>query len=241
MNIKTILSLTTLSAALITADAQVIVLDPTAVDQLILQLARQGDPAAIQRLSGWDELQKSLGAAGVGTSLEKIRRNASGVNAFDYDGAGIYRAVQDAIQLPNGEILPRLEETYRKFDALTAASENYQAVQENTETRRAELEKQIRATTAGVQSATTEAEVAKLKAVLAAQSALLNSLDQERQAAAARVAIQEAENRNDAARQRQAHAEDQSAAFEQANDSLTHFLTPDTRPVLVPVTHHPRN
>jgi hypothetical protein len=214
--------------------AQVVVEDPGAIEQLVLQLARQGDPALIQQLAGLPQLRQSLGNTGVGLTLQQIQQAASGFNAFYYDGNGLYRPIQSVIVTPDGASQPRVEQDYRKYDALTAASTNYQSVHNDTETRRSELRQQIRATIAKVQSATTEAETTKLKAVLEAQSAELAAIDRERDAAATRVLIQDAENRNDKARQEHARAEDRAAAFAKANENLGRFLAPDTAPVLIP-------
>lgn len=50
----------------------------------------------------------------------------------------------------------------------------------------------------------------------------------------------EPENRNDKARQEQARAEDQTAAFPKATENLGRFLRPDTAPVLIPTARPPQ-
>lgn len=231
---KSVLILLGLYTAALTTHAQFIVKDPWVEAQQLIELIRRGDPALIRRLAGFDHLSKSLGDQGVGITLQEIQEVASGLNALYYDGRGLYRVVEEVIATSDGAIQPRKEQDFRKFDAVAAASQNYQAVHEDTEARRRELRQQLRATTAKVQSATTEVETEKLKAVIAAQAADLASIDREREAAATRVLVQDIENRNDKARQEQARAEDHGAAFQKAGENLARFLKPSTAPVLIP-------
>lgn len=236
---KTLLAALALGGSLLAHAQVVIVNDPIAIEQLLLQLVREGDPAMIRQLTGWEALRQSLGNPGVGLTLEQIQQSADGLKALAYDGNGLYHAVTAVIVTPDGASQARPTAEYRKFDALTRASANYLAVHDDTETRRTELRRQIRATTGQIAAATTTAEIDKLKAVLAAQNAELAALDRERDAAATRVAVQEAQNRNDQARQAQARAEDAAAAFQKANENLGRFLSPDTAPVAIPAPPRP--
>jgi len=213
---------------------QLVVQDPWVLAQQLIELARQGDPAAIQRLAGWGELSQALGTPGVGLSLDQMQLATTGAAALSYDGNGLFTPIGPNLITPDGITAERVQPDYRKFEALIRSAANYLAVQADTEQRRLQLREQIRSTTARIEAALTEAEVSKYKAVLAAQTAELTSFEAERQAASSRVMVQQAINQNAAALHQQARSEDQAAAFRAANDQLTRFLKPDTKPVTIP-------
>ncbi|HRZ35711.1 MAG TPA: hypothetical protein P5534_05030 [Candidatus Paceibacterota bacterium] len=217
---KTTLLITILGGTMAALAQPVIVQDPWAIAQLTLQLAREGDLAAIQQLAGMEELARSLGNAGLGLSLQKIQITTSGLNAFYYDGNGLYQAIQESILTPDGQTVARDEKRYRPQAALAATSEAFRAVDSDTKERRSLLRQQIQATLAAIQSAATQAEVEKLGALLSGQSAELAALDRERDAAAARVLVQAAENQNENGRQEKARGEERAASFRQASDTL---------------------
>jgi hypothetical protein len=221
-------------ALAVRARAQVVVEDPFVVAQQLIQLARQGDPAAIQRLPGVNQLLRSLANPGVGQTFEALQQAASAARAFTYDADGLYSAVNDRVITANAKEIPRAEDLYKQFDAVIRMVADYKAVHEDTESRRKELRDEIRATTAEAQSALTQTLVDKLKVVVTAQNAELAAIDRERDAALSRVMVQDIQNRNDAARQQEARKEDRAVAFQEANDNLANFLKPDTTPLTIP-------
>ena len=204
------------------------------IAQQIIELARAGDPAAIQQLAGLPQLMNSLGTAGVGRTLGKLQQAANGAEALADTANGIYCAVDGVTTTVDGKTIERLEKYYRKYAALLQAVNNYKEVDDDTESRRTKLRQQIQETMAKNQSALTAAEVDKLKSVVVAQGVELSAIDSERAAAAARVQVQEILNRSDTARQEQARLEDTTAALQEAGDKLAAFLKPDSKPLQIP-------
>ena len=221
-------------ALAVRARAQFVVEDPFVVAQQIIQLARQGDPAAIQRLPGVNQLLRSLANRGVGQTFEALQQAASATRAFTYDADGLYSAVKDRVLTAAGKEIPRAEDIYKKFDAIIRMVADYKAVHEDTESRRQELRQELHVTTAEAQSAPTQALVDKLKVVVTAQTAELAAIDRERDAAISRVIVQDIQNRNAEAQAQEARKEDHAAAFQEASDNLGHFLQPDTSPLTIP-------
>lgn len=232
MKIITSLLVTVLTTA--SASAQFVVQDPFVLAQKLIEMARQGDPAAIQRLAGFDQLSQSLVGIGAGLSLKALQEASAGLNAFDYTGNGLYRPILDRVVTPAGIVVPRSEPDYRKFDAVAMTTLNFKEVQKNVEGRASELRRQVRDTITQVLGATTRAEVQKLQALLASQGAQLASLERERDAALARVLVQDVENRNDQQRQQQARIEERAAAFQSAQSRLGRFLSPGSAPLTIP-------
>ena len=77
----------------------------------------------------------------------------------------------------------RNPDTFRKFDAVVRAAAALEGVMGDTDTRRQQVRADIKATTESLQTASTLADVQKLQATLAAQSAELAAIDREREAA----------------------------------------------------------
>ena len=207
-----------------------------ATEQLRLlqtQLSRWGDPAGIQP-SGAIAAQDSLTTPGLGKSLDEIQALADGAADLFYDGAGLYRAVGDTIFDADGQPHTRPLRDYRKFDAITQARQALELVLSDTEARREAVRHQIAAAMSQLEFATTVAEVQKLQAVVSAHSADLAAIDRERDAALARVLVQQIENQTDSDRQAQAHREERVVDFRKASAKLADLLRPDTRPVRIP-------
>lgn len=225
-----------LGAASYQARAQWEVTDPLALAQQLTELARLGDPAAIQVLAGLGELKDNLSSPGSGLSLNKLQKLADGLKAFNYDGNGLFTPIQDRVITFDGKETLRDEKEYRKFDAITQTTANFKEVQKETEGRRLELRGQMRDTLSQAQVATTQAEVDKLKVVVAAQGNEMAALNLEHAEALGRVSVQETENRNDKEKQTQARTEEAAAAFDSASDKVAGFLKPDARPALIPTS-----
>ena len=231
---KSLIKLILPPLTVISACAQLVVHDPAMLAQKLIEMAQAGNPAAIQQLAGFAQLSQSLATAVPGIPLDLLQNTASGANAFTYTGNGLYRPVLDHVLTPTGVLVPRSELDYRKFDALALVTSNFKEVQMEVDSRAGELRQQVRETISHVLRATTQAEVHKLQAVLASQGAQLASLEREREAALARVLVQDIENRTDQLRQQQARVEDRAAAFQSAQGRLGTFLTPSSAPMRIP-------
>ena len=107
-------------------------------------------------------------------------------------------------------------------------------VSTNAAARRVALKAEIQQNLTALQSAKTDSEVQKLAAVIAAQSADLNSVDHELNQSLASALVQDMENRNDESKQQQAIAEQRQAEFRQA---ITNYST--KFPLLTEPVHFP--
>lgn len=180
-----------------------------------------GDPSQILSLVGADELINSLNESGVGQTYAAVRDLSDGVQALTANGQGLYRQIGSSFELPSGTKLPRAVDLYRKFDAVSRASDNYSAVYDDALDRRKVLKGQIASTTQQLQASSTDAETQKLNGVIAGQAAQLEAIDREVAFAATQAAVQDVENRSDAEKQKQAHLEEQQAEFSEATSKYS--------------------
>lgn len=197
------------------------------------ELERLGDPAKVVISAGKD-LVRELAREGKGKVLEEVHEAADGFAGVLSDGNGLYRIPGARINLPNGSQVPRDLTGYRKFSAVDEAIRAQEEVFKDTEERRRRLRSQIASAIRDLQRASTMAEIAKIQAVLTAQSAELAAIDRERDAASARVLSQHVANETDAARQEQARREERREALRQAGDRLGTWLVPSSTPASIP-------
>lgn len=174
-----------------------------------------GDPEQLLSIVGADQLISSLQQSGVGQTIGELHQLADGVQSLAYDANGLYQSLGTTFTLPDGVTVPRVEELYRKFGAIQQSSRNFQTVTDDVLARREGLRQQIAATTQQLQSATTDAETQKLTGVLVGYTAELEAVDREIDHAAAQVATQDVENRNDKERQEEARREERRAQLEE--------------------------
>ncbi|MCI0540971.1 MAG: hypothetical protein L0Z50_37700 [Verrucomicrobiales bacterium] len=174
-----------------------------------------GDPKAVV-VATVAPLVKDLRRSELGASMDAIMKAADGAEALAYSADGLYHSVGETFKTPKGTTVTRSPEHYRQFAAINDATGNYQTVSTNSAVRRVELKAQIAATVEALKSATTDAEVQKLSAVLTGLSADLHSTDQETGEALATAMVQDIENRNDERKQARALKEHQSAVFSEA-------------------------
>jgi uncharacterized membrane-anchored protein YhcB (DUF1043 family) len=242
---KTILIL--LATATLTARAQWAVIDPAVLaqtilevettteqlDQLKTEVQQLGNPASIIPV-GSSAIIQSLGQLGVVKDWTDIRGSATAIAAMNYGGDGLYRVIGEVITNADGLQFKRNPETFRKFDAVVRAAAALEGVMADTDTRRQKVRADIKTTTESLQTASTLADVQKLQATLAAQSAELAAIDREREAAMNWVVTQHISDANDADKQKAATQEERIVDFQSSEQKLTQFLTPDTAPVQLP-------
>lgn len=250
MNMKNIIIIAFASLAL-PARAQFHVIDEAALTQMAQdyevamhsldllksKVDRIGDVAKVA-LEAAHNLRWHIDLKGAGRTLEEIQAAASGIAALEYDGNGLYQVPGSVILTADGRTTSRRPERYRKFDAVTQARNTLEDVMRDSQERRQAVRQQVQQTLAQLESASTMAEVAKLSAVLTAQSGELGVIDRERDAALSRIIAQRIENETDSARQLEARREEQAAVWRAAGQQLGEFLTPNTAPVILPDTRH---
>src|ERR1700730_12674197 len=150
-SMKFILSITTLLVAASPANAQVVVIDPTAIahnqanhvvdlakyvemvnnqikqittmtqelQQVTAYVKAFGDPSKLLNIVGANQLIGSLQQSGVGQTLTQLQRSANGIQALQYSGNGLYQSLGQTFTTPHGTQVPRLEDLYRKYGAIT--------------------------------------------------------------------------------------------------------------------------
>jgi len=195
------------------------------LDQVTTYVDRFGDPNALKDIVGVDLFLDSIAREGLGKAIEDLHKSADGVEAISYTADGLYRGISEETE---GKVKVRRDtEDYKKFAAVHEASENYRQVHRNVQERRLELKEGIRETTTALENSTTDAETQKLTGVLVAQSAQLESIDRELNAAAYQAILQDIENRNDEVRQSQAALEDHAADREDAFTKMQDLILPE--------------
>lgn len=182
-----------------------------------------GDPSSLLKIAGGDQVIGQLRMPSTGQLLGQLQQGSSGTTSLRSTGNGVYRPIEK-IEV-NGVEIPRQEELYRKYGALEDTGTNYRTVNEESANRIKSLKEDIAATTTDLQSATTDAEVQKAQGILASQTAQLAALQGEVQSAAMQVLVQDALNRNDQEKQRQAEREKSAAEWGITNQDFDKILT----------------
>lgn len=170
-----------------------------------------GDPSSLLSITGADQIIGQLRLPSSGQPLGDLQRASSGATSLTNTSGGLFRPIE-SIDI-SGVQIPRHEELYRKYGALEDTETNYRTVHEESADRIRTLKENISDTTRSLQSATTDAEVQKLQGTLASQNAQLTALQGDVQNAATQVLVQDALNRNDEEKQKQAQREKDAAEW----------------------------
>ena len=193
-----------------------------------------GDPSQIVNLIGIDGLFSELQNSGVGKTLGELQQLANSVESLRSDANGLYQSVGQTFRTPSGLEVPRAEDLYRKFAAIDVTTRNFQSVYDDVGQRRQALKGQIADTARQLQSASTDAETQKLSGVLTGQTAQLQAMNEEVGNAASQAVLQDINNRNDTAKQRQAQAEEQQAEHTEAMQNYRRTFQLNVKPAAFP-------
>ena len=174
-----------------------------------------GNPSSVA-LSMVSSLNSDLQNAEPGKNLENLVSSADGNYALTYNDNGLYATVGSSFQTPGGQTVQRPADQYKKYAAINDTANNFVAVADNAAQRRAAIKDQIAQTDQQLQSASSDAEVQKLHAVLTSLNADLASTDDEVNQAVGSALVQDIQNRSDQQKQQQALAEQQNAEFHEA-------------------------
>jgi hypothetical protein len=178
-----------------------------------------GNPSQVT-LSMVPGLDSDLQNLEPGQNLENLVASANGNIALTYNDNGIYATVGTSFQTPRGQTIQRPATQYEQYSAVINSASNYTAVADNAAQRRAAIKDQIAQTTEQLESASSDAQVQKLHAVLTSLNGDLASTDDEVNQAAASALVQDIQNRNDREKQVQALTEQQNAEFEEATSNF---------------------
>jgi hypothetical protein len=190
-------------------------------DQLITQQRIRdvmGDPThaglqMILREVGGEEMARSYGE-----TLQSIRRLSNAVDSLKRTSDGIYRRLDDLTSLKAG--FNRQVEYYRRFAVVETQAADFEKVQKEADERSAALQREIAATLQEIKQASTQAEVDKHTAKLAALNAQLAEAAARRSEAAQRLNAAQVLNENQAAKERQDLLERQIAEERQTLDAV---------------------
>jgi hypothetical protein len=192
-----------------------------------------GDPSKVL-LGTVGPLVDDLRKTEVGQTLTALEGAADAGEAMVYTASGLYQSVGTQFTTPGGRTVTRRPEPYLAVAAVQKTTDNYLAVSIDAAARRVALKQQMAATTEQLRSATTDADVQKLSAVLTGLSAALESTDQEVSQATASAVVQDIANRADAQRQVEAKKEQQHAEFAEAVDKYGQTFRLLNAPVTFP-------
>jgi len=180
-----------------------------------------GNPSSVA-LSMVSSLNSDLQSAEPGQNLENLVSSANGNTALTYNDNGLYTTVGTSFQTPGGQTVQRSADQYKKYAAINETANNYVTVADNAAQRRASIKNQIAQTDQQLKSASSDAEVQKLHAVLTSLNADLASTDDEVNQAVGSALVQDIQNRNDQQKQQQALSEQQNADF---TESVSNYAT----------------
>src|SRR6202451_4523989 len=137
-----------------------------------------GNPSQVV-LSMVAPLATDLQSLEPGVNLENLVAKANGSSAMTYNNNGIYATVGTSFQTPKGQTIQRPTNDYQRFSAIINTASNYVTVADNAAQRRATIKTNIAQTLQQLQTATNDAQVQKLHAVLTGLNSDLSSTDDE--------------------------------------------------------------
>jgi hypothetical protein len=191
------------------------------IRQLEDQLAEQrrirevlGDPSLAGSQMVIDKLAPDDLARTYGETLRTVRRLADATASLRRTAEGIYGELEDRTALKQS--FTRQTATYRRYAAVDQQAENAARVFDETTARQTELQSDLAGTLAALKSATTQAEVDKLNAKIAALNGQLAVVAAQRRDEADKLQAQQIQNENQAAKERQDLLEKQIAEERQS-------------------------
>jgi hypothetical protein len=186
------------------------------IQQLEQQLAEQrrirqvlGDPLA----AGGQLLLGNLGATDLlrtyGQDLRSLQRLADAVASLKRDADGLFRPLDDTTIL--GQPFARRPQPYRRYAAVDLQSETLGQVFDTTRLRTDALQRDLAASLQALRTASTQAEVDKLGAHIAALNGQVQLLAAQRRDEADKLLALHVQNENQDAKERQDLLERQAA------------------------------
>jgi type IV secretion system protein TrbJ len=194
------------------------------IQQMEDRLKRMGNMAEIKNVIGFPDLSLDLNLP------TRIRiwasREANGRGIFGDTRGGIFAPIEDVFPDFDGEMIERRAEPYVAAQQIAAKVDEFKEVQADVYARREQLKRAIARTSEALQAAETEAEQAKLEAILNAQYSQLAALDSEVSLSAAEIQVRAAESAamNDA--RDEADAEARRRLTQQEAEKITQTFQP---------------
>ncbi len=195
----------------------------TQLEQLNRQLRELEQQLAVQRqirevmgnpsASGVQVALRGLGADDLarsyGESLQAVRRVTEAAASLRRTAEGIYGQLDDRTVLGRGFV--RQEATYRRYAAIDRQADNAEQVADETQAQTVSLQADLAQSLVALRDAPTQADVDKLNVRVAALNGQLALLAARRRDEADKLAAQQIQNENQAAKERQDLLEKQIA------------------------------
>lgn len=195
----------------------------TQLEQLNRQLRELEQQLAVQRqirevmgnpsASGVQIALRGLGADDLarsyGETLQAVRRVTDAAASLRRTAEGIYGQLDDRTVLGRGFV--RQETTYRRYAAIDRQADNAERVVDETQTQTVALQADLAQALIALRDAPTQADVDKLNVRVAALNGQLALLAARRRDEADKLAAQQIQNENQAAKERQDLLEKQIA------------------------------
>lgn len=185
---------------------------------------RIGDASQVKNLPGSQAVSQSLATTDP-TKAPSWDITYTGQGALNYDGNKLYATVGNQIVNPDGTVVERRAEEYRKYESAHQNVAHYLNVLKETEARRGMILQGIKETSEAISAAKDLAEVSKLQGVAATQIAALSAIDGERAAALGSVMARSLANDTDTALQAKARSESRSVEMQFATKKFSGFLS----------------
>lgn len=187
----------------------------TQLEQLNRQLRELEQQLAVQRqirevmgspsASGVQVALRGLGADDLarsyGETLQAMRRVTDAAASLRRTAEGIYGQLDDRTVLGRGFV--RQETTYRRYAAVDRQADNAERVANETQTQTVSLQAELAQALVALRDAPTQADVDKLNVRVAALNGQLALLAARRRDEADKLAAQQIQNENQAAKERQ--------------------------------------
>lgn len=178
------------------------------IRQLEAQLAEQrrireviGNPTAAGAQMVLDRLAPEALARNYGESLAAVRRMADATASMRRTADGIYAALEDRTVLGRG--FTRQNDAYRRFAVVDQQAEQAVKAQESTVAQQKALQADLADSMAALKTASTQAEVDKLNVKVAGLNGQLAYLATLRGDETDKLRVQQIQNENQAAKERQ--------------------------------------
>jgi len=153
---------------------------------------------------GADDLARSYGE-----TLQAVRRVTGAAASLRRTAEGIYGQLDDRTVLGRGFV--RQETIYRRYSAVERQAENAERVADETQAQTGSLQADLAQSLVALRDAPTQADVDKLNVKVAALNGQLALLAARRRDEADKLAAQQIQNENQAAKERQDLLEKQIA------------------------------
>ncbi|MES2704988.1 MAG: hypothetical protein V4726_00135 [Verrucomicrobiota bacterium] len=197
------------------------------IRQMVDYLERYGNPQDLAGQLGMEKIQQLGELTAAGDSYRDMVDHADGTYALRRTAEGIFRKLPD--RMADGTALNLDPDAFRKFALHGQLTDSYYQRSGDLKTAREEIRAEIERTLKEVDSASTDAEVARATAKLTGLSAQQEQLSREEALAAAQstVAANDITINNQARRQAAATAYDQE--HDKAMKAATRFTVPEPK------------